>query len=62
MTTAIEQSDHDEVARAAAERRIVDPKVSERVRERAAAVREEIRRTHGVVNVAVDLIRAVRNE
>ena len=62
MATATEQADHEEIARAAAERRPVDPEVSKRVRERAEKIREEILRTHGVLNVAVDLIREVREE
>jgi hypothetical protein len=62
MATATEQSDHEEIVRAAAERRRVDPEVSKRVRERAEKVREEILRTHGILNVAVDLIREAREE
>jgi hypothetical protein len=62
MATATEQADHEEIVRAAAERRPVDPEVSKRVRERAEKIREEILRTHGVLNVAVDLIREAREE
>jgi hypothetical protein len=40
----------------------LDPEVKKRVHERAEKVREEIRRKHGVLNVAVDLIREVRDE
>jgi hypothetical protein len=58
MASPIEQADHEEIVRAAAECRHVDPEVSKRVRERAAAVRETIRQNHGVVNLAVRLIRA----
>jgi predicted anti-sigma-YlaC factor YlaD len=62
MATATEQADHEEIVRAAAESRPVDPEVSKRVRERAEKIREEILRTHGVLNVAVDLIREARDE
>ena len=62
MATASETADHEEIARAAAERRPVDPEVSKRVRERAEKIREELFRKHGLLNVAVDLIREAREE
>ncbi len=40
----------------------LDPAVARRVQERARAVREEILEKHGIVNVAVDLIRETRDE
>ena len=61
MATAVEQADHEEVARAAAERRRVDPEVARRVRERANKMREEILRTHGVQNIGVEIIRQIRD-
>jgi len=54
-------ADHEEVCRAAVEKRAVDPAVSKRVRERAAAARERIRK-NGMTNVAVSLIRDARDE
>jgi hypothetical protein len=60
MTTKIELSDRAEVTRAAVERRPVNPEVSRRVRERAERIRNEVLQTHGVLNVAVDLIREGR--
>lgn len=60
MATTTENADHEEVARAAAERRPVDPEVSRRVRERADKMRKEILRTQGVQNIGVDIIREIR--
>jgi len=62
MATTTEVADHEEVARAGAERRPVDLEVSKRVRERAARIREEIVRSHGMLDVAVELIREARDE
>jgi len=61
VATATEIADLEEVCRAAAERRPVDPEVSQRVRERADAVRKELRK-RGMTDVAVSLIREVRDE
>jgi len=61
MATTTEQSDHEEVARAAAERRPVDPEVARRVRERADRMRREIIRTCGVQNSGVEIIRQIRD-
>lgn len=40
----------------------LDPEVDRRVHERAARITEELRRKHGTLNIAVDLIRQVREE
>ncbi len=40
----------------------VDPELSRRVRERSERMTEELRRKYGKLNVAVDLIREVRDE
>jgi hypothetical protein len=40
----------------------LDPEVTRRVRERSSALRQELRKRHGILNVAVDLIREVRDE
>lgn len=40
----------------------LDPLVARRVQERARVVRQEILDTHGVLDVAVDLIRETRDE
>jgi hypothetical protein len=61
MAMTIEQSDHEEVARAASDRRPVDPDVARRIRERARKMREEILRIHGVQNIGVELIRELRD-
>jgi hypothetical protein len=40
----------------------LDPEVARRVAERARKIRQEILAKHGVVNVAVDLLREAREE
>lgn len=61
MSTATEQSDREEIYRAVRERRRPDPDVAKRVHERAEKVRQEIFEKHGVLDVAVDLIREGRD-
>jgi hypothetical protein len=57
------QLDADEVMRlVAAGRRVTDPELRRRIRERADQVRRQMLKTHGVTNVAVDLIREARDE
>jgi hypothetical protein len=57
------QADLDEVIRqTAAYGRVVDPELLRRIAERSAKVRQEILEKHGVLNVAVDLIREGREE
>lgn len=40
----------------------LDPELKRRVRERAGKIRQEIRNRHGVVEVAVELIRETRDD
>jgi hypothetical protein len=40
----------------------LDPEVVRRVRERSERATEELRRKYGTLNVAVDLIREIRDE
>ena len=40
----------------------LDPAVAKRIQQRADEIREEIRRTHGVQELAVELIRHARDE
>jgi len=40
----------------------VEPELARRVRERSEKVQEELRRKHGELNVAVDLVREIRDE
>jgi hypothetical protein len=54
-------TDLEEVLRAVAERRPVDPEVAKRVSDRAAQVKEEIARK-GITDLAVPLIRSGREE
>jgi hypothetical protein len=45
-----------------ASRRIVDPEARMKARERMDRMREEFRRRHGEVNLAVELIREARDD
>ncbi len=56
------QADLAEVCRMIPLGGVKDPTLIRRIEERARRVQEEIRRTHGVLNVAVDLIRESRDE
>jgi hypothetical protein len=56
------EADAKAVYEAVAAGRPVDPEIARRVRERADAISEEIFRKHGVLKVAVDLIREIREE
>ena len=40
----------------------VDPELARRVRERSELATEELRQKHGEINIAVDLIREIRDE
>jgi predicted thioredoxin/glutaredoxin len=40
----------------------LDPETVHRIRERAEKITEEIRQQQGILNVAVDLIREIRDE
>lgn len=61
ITSTAVMDDLKEVCAALTSRRPVDPIVARRVHERAETVKLEIRRK-GVTNVAVDLIREVREQ
>jgi hypothetical protein len=56
------QSDHDAVMAHFLRGRPLDRAVAERVRARAQQITEELRRRHGEMNIAVDLIRESRDE
>lgn len=60
-TTTALQADHEEVSRALAEKRPVDPEVAMRVYDRAAEARERLRR-QGTTDLAVSVIREDREE
>ena len=58
-----EQSDQQEVCRLiAAGRRVTDPDLRRRIRERSEAVQREMFEKFGVVEWAVDMIREARDE
>lgn len=54
--------DMQAVADAVAARTPVDPQVVARVRERSRQVQEDLVKQHGIREIAVDLIRSVRDE
>jgi hypothetical protein len=63
MTPPDDLADLAEVCRLlAAGRPVTDPELNRRIEERSRAVRQDILRTHGVVEVAVDLIRETRHD
>jgi predicted thioredoxin/glutaredoxin len=56
-------SDLEEVCRLVAEgKKITDPDLLRRIRERSEQVTHEIYEKHGLLNIAVDLIREGRDE
>jgi glutathione synthase/RimK-type ligase-like ATP-grasp enzyme len=60
---ASEQADKEEVLRVLAEgKRVTDPELRNRIHERAEKVREQVRTQHGLLDVAVDIIREGRDE
>lgn len=57
------KADSEEIARHVVEgRKVTDPELRRRVTERADAVRREMLARHGVMNIAVDLLRECRDE
>ena len=54
--------DMQAMADAVAARRAVDPEVAARVRKRSRKVQEELVKKHGIREMAVDLIRSIRDE
>jgi hypothetical protein len=58
-----ERTDMEEVCRLISEgKRVTDPALRKRIYERSEAVRREMFEKHGITNIAVDLIREVRDE
>lgn len=55
-------ADLEEVCRQAAVGGVKDPELLRRIQERSEKARREILQKHGVLNVAVDLIREGRDE
>ena len=52
-----------EVMRLVAEgKKVTDPDLRRRIQERADRVRREMLETHGLTNIAVDLVREARDE
>jgi hypothetical protein len=57
------EDDIAEVARLVSEgKRVTDPELRRRIRERSDALRQEMLRTQGLTNVAVDLVREIRDK
>jgi hypothetical protein len=58
-----EQADAEEVIRLVSEgKRVTDPELRRRIEERADRVRRQMLETHGVTDIAVELIRETRDE
>ena len=58
-----EHADRDEIMRLASEgKRVTDPELRKRVTERADAARRVMLEQHGVMNIAVALLRECRDE
>ena len=57
------EADIAEVARLVAEgKRVTDPELLRRIRQRSDALRREMLRTQGLTDIAVDLVRESRDE
>jgi hypothetical protein len=57
------EADIAEVARLVAEgKRVTDPEMLSRIRQRSDALRQEMLRTQGLTDIAVDLVRESRDE
>jgi hypothetical protein len=57
------QDDIEEVARLVSEgKRVTDPELLSRIHERSDALRREMLRSQGLTNIAVDLVREIRDE
>lgn len=59
---AVVKADLELVCRMLAHGGVRDPEVLRRIRERADRVRDRLFRQHGLLNIAVDLIREGRDE
>ena len=57
-----QESDAQAVIQHATTRKPLDPEVRRRVRERADQITERLRQQYGERNLAVDLIRSIRDE
>jgi hypothetical protein len=55
-------ADLEEVCRQAATGGVRDPELTRRIQERSEKARQELLERHGVLNIAVDLIRETRDE
>jgi hypothetical protein len=57
------EADNAEVARLVVEgKRVTDPELLRRIRQRSDALRREMLKTQGLTNIAVDLVRDSREE
>lgn len=61
-TDPLEAADNQAVMDHLVTKKAIPPDVRQRIRERAAKITERIRQQHGVVNIAVDLIRDARDQ
>jgi hypothetical protein len=60
--TAVEAADAEAVVAHALSGKPLDPEIARRVRERSERATEKLRRKYGTLNIAVDLIRHVRDQ
>ncbi len=58
----LEQADEKAVLAHLTDGTPIDPETYRRVRERAQKITERLRQQHGEMNIAVDLVREVRDE
>jgi hypothetical protein len=61
-TDPLELADSQAVLDHVLHKKPLDPEVYRRVHERSAKITEELRRKHGTMDIAVDLIRQARDE
>lgn len=65
MNTDLKQSsdlDAEAILERALHGKPLDPNVYQRIREEGAKITEEIRKKHGILNIAVDLVREIRDQ
>jgi hypothetical protein len=62
LLTSAEDADAQAVIEHAMTGKPLDPEIAHRVRARSERATESLRRKHGTLNIAVDLIREVRDQ
>lgn len=62
MDTSEKTTDKDALLERITTGKPLDPEVYRRIREKGKSITDELRRTHGEMEIAVELIREVRDE